>query len=142
VHEADQDAFLDGGGERRRVPWEEWRRRRMEGPSYDPRLWIVAADGGRVAGCCIGMPWGDDRPEVGWIARLGVRRPWRGRGLGRALLARALRRLRERGFARAGLGVRLDNERALALYRGAGMEVFARYAHWRRMFAGGEDVVS
>jgi ribosomal protein S18 acetylase RimI-like enzyme len=114
VHDADQDAFLDGGGERRRVPWEEWRARRMTGPSYDPRLWLVAVEGGRVAGYCIGMPWGEDRPDFGWIARLGVLRAWRGRGLGRAL----------------------------SLYRGAGMEVFARYTHWRRMFAGAEEIVS
>ena len=57
-------------------------------PDLDPSLWLVAWDGDQVAGAAInvihGGAWGETDD-------LFVRRPWRKRGLGRALLVGSLR---------------------------------------------------
>jgi ribosomal protein S18 acetylase RimI-like enzyme len=63
----------------------------------------------------------------GWLERISVRRPWRRRGLGRAITAEALRRLRDAGLRDAMLGVDADNPNgALELYEGLGFEVAQR----------------
>jgi GNAT superfamily N-acetyltransferase len=57
-----------------------------------------------------------------------VRRPWRGRGLAKALIARSLAVLRERGMAVAVLGVDAANPTgALQLYERFG---FAPHRRW------------
>jgi ribosomal protein S18 acetylase RimI-like enzyme len=68
------------------------------------------------------------QPDLGWIRVLGVRRPWRGCGRGRALLLHAFREFRRRGFARAGLGVDAESPTgANRLYESVGMRVSARF---------------
>jgi mycothiol synthase len=57
-----------------------------------------------------------------------VRRPWRGIGLGRALLVHSLRAFERRGLERAVLGVDSDNPSgAHRLYESVGMVVTARF---------------
>ena len=52
-----------------------------------------------------------------------MRRPWRRRGLARALVMRSLAVLRDRGLTSAGLGVDADNaNEALRLYTECGFE--------------------
>ena len=63
-------------------------------------------------------------PDEGWVGVLGVRRPWRRRGLARALLYESFREIRERGKPRAKLGVDAANPTgATRLYESAGMRV-------------------
>jgi mycothiol synthase len=60
----------------------------------------------------------------GWIDDVGVRRPWRGRGLGRALLLTAFAALAERGVSTVALNVDSDSPTsAPSLYEGVGMRV-------------------
>lgn len=79
----------------------------------------------------------DERP-VGWcdviekprdtlkhsgVLGMGVLQPYRGRGIGRALMQRTLEDAREKGFTRVELTVRVDNERAKKLYEKFGFAV-------------------
>jgi ribosomal protein S18 acetylase RimI-like enzyme len=58
---------------------------------------------------------------------------WRGRGIGRALLAESLRELKARGMAEAGLGVDTENvSGALRLYEAARFEVVKRHTVYRK----------
>jgi ribosomal protein S18 acetylase RimI-like enzyme len=60
---------------------------------------------------------------MGWVATLGVRRPWRKRGLGLALLEHSFVELQRRGSRRVGLGVDAQNiTGATRLYEKAGMQ--------------------
>jgi ribosomal protein S18 acetylase RimI-like enzyme len=59
----------------------------------------------------------------GFVAYLAVVPGWRGRGLGRALLAGTLERMRAAGLAAASLGVNGANRSALALYESLGMRI-------------------
>ncbi|MEO8510990.1 MAG: GNAT family N-acetyltransferase, partial [Chloroflexota bacterium] len=71
--------------------------------------------------------------QRGWLDSVFVRRPWRRRGLGAALVARSLDVLRERGLTSAILGVDAENPTgALGLYERAGFVEISREAAWRR----------
>ena len=77
------------------VEFEMWIAR-TRAPSFDRGLWHLASDGAEVAGSVQGQAHSD----VGWIDSLSVRRPWRGRGLGRALLLQMLGEFWRRGLRR------------------------------------------
>ena len=116
---ADDEAFAD---ERGYVPepFEEFVERRLERPGFDPELWTAVWDGGEIAATLIA----DQRFGAGWIAGLAVRRPWRRRGLGLALLLRSFGQFYDRGERRVALSVDSDNPSgATRLYERAGMRV-------------------
>ena len=61
---------------------------------------------------------------AGWIAGLGVRRPWRRRGVARALLLRAFGQFYDRGERRVALAVDSESPTgATRLYERVGMRV-------------------
>lgn len=122
VYEAHQETFEDVWMHTR-DPYEEWTHWFLKDPSFDPSLWFVAEADGDVAGVAICRPR-EARPGVGWVRVLGVRRPYRQRGIGEALLRRAFAEFARRGFERVGLGVDAESATgAVALYERAGMRV-------------------
>lgn len=124
VHGADEEAFRDHWRPES-MDLDEWLAFRFERPDLDLGLWWVAWDGEEVAGCLLAL----ETPLGGYIDSLSVRRPWRGRGLGRALLLEAFAELRRRGRPRAYLGVDSENPTgAMGLYRSVGMRA-KRGAH-------------
>ena len=71
---------------------------------------------------------------MGWIGSLGVRRAWRKRGLGFALLHAALGAFYDSGERRVGLGVDAESTTgATRLYERAGMHVAARFDTYERV---------
>jgi mycothiol synthase len=101
-------------------PFDDWRQWSYREP-FDPELWFLAVEGDQVVGIVLGRPERGGDPSLGWVNIVGVRRPWRGRGLGLALLRHAFREFQNRGKVRAGLGVDGDNASAVRLYERAGM---------------------
>jgi mycothiol synthase len=94
-------------------------------------LWVVAWDGDEVAGSVQTWIWPHENERLGvkrgWLDSISVRRPWRRRGLARAMTAEALRRLKAVGMDDAMLGVDAENPTgALGLYEGLGFEVDQR----------------
>jgi mycothiol synthase len=80
----------------------------------------------------------DGDEQMGWVARLGVRRPWRRQGLGEALLRTSFARFQTVGYTRAGLMVDASSlTNAVALYERAGMHVQKRTLVYRKMLRGG-----
>jgi ribosomal protein S18 acetylase RimI-like enzyme len=135
VFEADVEAFADhwGGFDRSEESLQRW----LSNPSNDLSLWMAAFDGDEVAGGVINVV--DDATNEargirrGWLASVFTRRPWRRRGLARALIARSLVALRERGMTTAALGVDAANPSgALGLYEDLGFAVDYRSTAWRR----------
>lgn len=126
VYEADMDSFEDHW-EFVREPFELWRMRMVEHPAYDPRLWFLLEEGDELAGVCLCGVHSSGDPAFGWVTVLGVRRPWRRRGVGLCLLQHAFREFRRRGMTRAGLDVDAENTTgAVRLYERAGMHVARR----------------
>lgn len=126
VYDADMEAFEDHW-EFVREPFELWRTRMVEYPTFDPLLWFLLEEGDELAGVCLCGAHAAGDPSFGWVTALAVRRPWRRRGLGLALLRHAFRELRRRGMTRAGLDVDAESlTGAVRLYERAGMHVARR----------------
>jgi mycothiol synthase len=136
-------AFADHWGSQ---PWtvQDWRLWVVENRWFRPEWTVVAVheaghedDHPRIAGYAMSAgyepDWAAQGFSEGWTSRVGVLPPWRGRGLGRALLVESMRRFAADGLAAAGLDVDADNTTgAVALYTGLGYEVVRRSATWRR----------
>lgn len=89
-----------------------------------PELWFLAMDGDTIAGFINSQERSDVDAEMGWIPTLAVRKAYRQRGLGQALLHHAFRTLQERGVMHVGLGVDAKNRTgATRLYERVGMHV-------------------
>jgi mycothiol synthase len=130
VYEADMEAFEDHW-DFFTVPFEEWREYFMGSSDFDPELVFLAEDGDELAG--FSLCWHERRPDTGRISVLGVRRPWRKRGLGTALLLHSFREFRRRGRAKVDLGVDGENlTGAVRLYERAGMHVVRRFDAYRK----------
>jgi mycothiol synthase len=100
---------------------------------FDPALWLLAWDGNDLAGFALAYAQRGSDAALGWVNTLGVRAPWRRRGLGEALLHAAFAELYERGLRRAGLGVDAQNVTgALRLYERVGMRQVKRSDNWQR----------
>ncbi|HEV7810377.1 MAG TPA: GNAT family N-acetyltransferase [Candidatus Limnocylindrales bacterium] len=127
---ADHEAFQDHFGSVEDV--ETFYGQVMEDPDSDVSLWVVAFDGDEVAGAVLNGVRSSE-PTVGWLDSIFTRRPWRQRGLARALIAHSLRLLRERGMTQAALGVDASNpNQALRLYESCGFEVASSSTAYRK----------
>jgi ribosomal protein S18 acetylase RimI-like enzyme len=104
--------------------FEEWAHWHVERDSYDPSLWFLAMAGDELAGFSICRSDPVD-PHAGYVSLLGVRRAWRRRGLGEALLLASFDAFRRRGLTRGTLGVDASSVTgATRLYERAGMRVY------------------
>ncbi len=127
VYQADMEAFRDHFGFVEE-PYEEgikrYKHHLIESESFDPSLWFIAWEEDQVAGVCICRPTAYDDPDAGHVNILGVRRPWRKRGLGLAFLHHAFNEFYKRGKRKVDLGVDAENlTGALRLYEKAGMRI-------------------
>jgi mycothiol synthase len=103
----------------------------LHGRGFDPSLWQLAWDGDQLAGLILAFAESSGERDTGWIGSLGVRPPWRGRGLGETLLWAAFGELHGHGLRRVGLGVDTENETgALRLYERVGMRVVRQGDNW------------
>jgi GNAT superfamily N-acetyltransferase len=130
-HAAIEEAFEDHW-EPHPESFEEWWARQRAKSNYDPSLWFVIRDGHEVAA----IARNDMRASGGYVGVLGVRRPWRGRGYGRALLHHSFREFRRRGATHATLGVDAANATgATQLYKSVGMRVEQEEIVWEKVLA-------
>ena len=104
--------------------FEDWQHWTTRSEAFDPSLWFLALDGDDVAGFSLCRQDQNDS-NAGYVATLGVRRPWRRQGLGEALLLHSFREFRSRGYGRATLGVDASSPTgATRLYERAGMRAY------------------
>lgn len=104
---------------------------------FQPDLWQIGWDGDQVVGTVLG--WINHQSNAafnrkrGWTEEITVRRPYRGRGIARALIACCLRALKERGMTSACLGVDTQNlSGALHLYESMGYRPVRSSAIYRK----------
>jgi GNAT superfamily N-acetyltransferase len=121
----------------------EYKHNMVEEPGYTPDLWFVAMDGDQMAGICICRREDTEDTESGWVSELGVRRAWRKRGLGLALLKHAFAAFYTDGKKRAGLGVDAGSlTGALKLYESAGMRVQRQFNQYEKEFRRGKELAT
>jgi mycothiol synthase len=111
IWDADTEAFQDhrDPAVRTDADYERW----FSQPDLNTSRWVVAWDGAEVAGSSMNFVWPEENERLGlrrgWLEHVSVRRPWRRRGLGSALIARSLAVLRDLGLAEAALGADAEN---------------------------------
>jgi mycothiol synthase len=143
VYKANDEAFRDHFGYIE-APYEEGLARFkhfMMGEGFDPSLWFLAMDGDEIAGISLCRPKAYDDPEMGYINNLGVRRAWRKRGIGLALLQHSFGEFHRRGNRKVGLGVDAENlTGALRLYEKAGMHVHLAFDLFEKTVRSGREI--
>ncbi len=135
AYEAVEDAFKDVWG-RPRNTFESFSRL-TEKESFDPSLWFLARDGEEICGVALCKVL----DEQGWVDVVGVRRTWRKRGLGLALLRHAFAEYHRRGVRKVGLSVDAESiTGAPRLYGRAGMSVKDSYVVYLKELRPGVDL--
>jgi mycothiol synthase len=134
LHAALSEAFGDHWGTPF-PPLEQWLHMDLkgDGAGFDPSLWFLAIEGDEIVGaaCCRAGTTRD--PAAAQVNDLAVRREWRGRGVGIALLQTAFGELRRRAIPRVELGVDSENATgATRLYERAGMHVAYAWEFWQK----------
>lgn len=108
---------------------------------FDPSLWFLAVDDGEIAGlslCSSDIAGDETRSE---LDPFGVRKAWRRRGLGLALLKQSFLELYDRGKATVELDMDSENlTGALRLYERAGMHVIRQQAAYEKELRPGTDL--
>ena len=131
VHAADIEAFAEHFLFESQE-YADWRRSHVDRPDFDSGLWLIGWDGGDVAGYAAASL----REDGGFVDNLAVRRPWRRRGLGLALLLEEFRLLLARGATVVRLYVDAQNTTgAVELYEHAGMSIARRFDVHEKTFA-------
>jgi mycothiol synthase len=109
--------------------------------TFDPTLWFLALDGKEIAGVEMCDPYAGADRDMGIVSTLGVRRPWRRRGIGIALLYHAFGELQRRGRKRVSLGVDADSlTGATRLYERAGMHVDRKLVTYEKELRAGQEL--
>lgn len=138
VFDAMEEAFRDHWWH---IPWDYdwWCRRWFDDDTFAPGLWFIAVDGEEIAGGALCTY----REQTGWVATLGVRRPWRRMGLGLALLRMAFGAFYQRGTRTVALGVDAGNPTgATRLYQKAGMQVAVENVLYEKELRPGVELVA
>lgn len=131
VYECVEETFSDHW-DHRPTPIEHWRKFAFN-ERHDPSLWLLAEEGEQLAGVCLNVWHFSGDRTFGWVDTLGVRRPWRRRGLALALLRHSFVDFKQRGAVRVGLGVDAENlTGAVLLYERAGMRSVRRQDTYER----------
>ena len=119
----------------------------VEADDFDPSLWYLAVESGlqenkqEIAGICLCRPRALESAEMGYIHVLGVRRPWRKRGLGLAFLQLAFGEFYRRGTNKVTLGVDAESlTGALRLYEKAGMHIYRQFDLFEKEIRPGREL--
>jgi ribosomal protein S18 acetylase RimI-like enzyme len=132
---AENEAFRDhfGGIDASEAAFRRW----TGSATFEPALFIVAWAGNEIAAAVVNTIDPAENELYGYrrglLQTVFTRRPWRQRGVARALISRSLVLHRDRGMTSAQLGVDAENPNsALHLYESSGFRVERSSSAWRK----------
>jgi ribosomal protein S18 acetylase RimI-like enzyme len=131
TYQADEEAAQDKGYHDA-LSYEAWAQRmRMDREMFDPSLWFLACDGTAIAGVALNIYAKES--NTGWVDHLSVRRAWRKRGIGKALLLHSLAEFYQRDIRQIKLSVDSKSlTNAPRLYESIGMKTVQEYHIYRK----------
>lgn len=139
-----RDSFRDHWGftespfEKELKHWEEMISR---DPNYDPSLFFVVCDGDQIAAVALCWKHITEDPTMGWVGTLGVCRPWRRKGLAKAMLYHAFNEFAKRGQERVGLGVDASSlTGATKVYSDVGMKSVRQFDRYKKELRPGVEL--
>lgn len=138
IWEASEEAFLDHWGFSKATV-EDYQWWLSDKTYFQPHLWQVAWDieTGQIAGQVRTFINHAENEKFnrkrGYTEAISVRRPWRKRGLARAMIAQSLHVQREQGMTESSLGVDSENiSGATRIYEDCGFAVIKRNMFYRK----------
>jgi len=141
---ADREIFRDHWGyvehplEEQLEDWTHWI---DNDPDHDPTLWFLAVDGDEITGISLCAPKLAEDSEMGYVMSLGVRRPWRRRGIALGLLHHSFGEFYRRGKRKVSLDVDAASlTGATRLYEKAGMHVQRQSRSYEKVLREGKDL--
>jgi len=131
TYRTDEEAAEDKGYHTP-LSYEGWRKRmRMDAEGFDPSLWFLAFDGDELVGVALNLYAKES--ATGWVDHLSVRRNWRKRGIGKALLLHSFAEFHRRDLHRIKLSVDSKSlTNAPRLYHSVGMQTVEQYHIYRK----------
>ncbi len=136
--QAADEAFQDHWGYRPIADeeFEGWKK----SPDFRPELWKVAWDGDQIAGSVQNFYNPRENEEYkrkrGYTEGISTRRPWRKRGLARALIVQSMKMFEEMGMTETAHGVDTENlSGALNLYESLGYRSIKQHTIYRKAMA-------
>ena len=126
IYQVDEEASQDKGYYHA-LDFEGWSKRMgLNHERFDPSLWFLAYEDNNIVGVALNIY--DRASETAWVDHLGVRRAWRNRGIGTALLLHTFGELYRRGIAHIQLSVDTKSiTNAPRLFEKVGMKTIQKY---------------
>lgn len=144
AYTAFDDAFKDHWGhvdEAVEAGVTRWKQQIEGDKHFDKTLWFLAMDGDEIAAVSLCRPKIAHNPKMGWVDILGVRKPWRKKGLGLAILQHSFKEFYKRGQKFGGLAVDAASlTGATRLYEKAGMHAAREYTDYELELRAGEEL--
>ena len=135
IYDAEVEAFRDHWGftEPHETEYDRW----LKHPLNQPQLWQVAWDGDQVVGMVRNYINEEYNTrfgrKLGYTENISVRRPWRKRGVARALISSSMKLHKDLGMTQVALGVDTQNPSgALQLYESMGYTTAAHETTYRK----------
>jgi mycothiol synthase len=133
AYRTDEEAAQDKGYHDP-LSYEDWAKRmRIDSEAFEPSLWFLACDGTEIAGVALNLI--NKESNTGWIDHLSVRRAWRNRGIGKALLLHSFHEFYQKHIYNIRLSVDSKNlTHAPHLYESVGMQAVQQYHIYKKEF--------
>ncbi|HET7143824.1 MAG TPA: GNAT family N-acetyltransferase, partial [Anaerolineales bacterium] len=130
--QADEDAAKDKGYHDP-LNYEKWAvRMGMDKQFFDPGVWFLAFENDELAGVVLNVI--RENTTVAWVDHLSVRRAWRNKGIGRALLLHSFGDFFRRGIKTIKLSVDSKSlTNAPHLYESVGMKTVEKYHIFKKV---------
>jgi GNAT superfamily N-acetyltransferase len=133
TYRTDEEAAEDKGYHEP-LSYEGWvKRMRMDKEAFDPSLWFLACEerSAEIAGVALNLY--AQHSNTGWVDHLSVRRAWRKKGIGRALLLHSFAEFYRRDIRQVKLSVDSKSlTNAPHLYESVGMKTVQQYHIYRK----------
>ena len=131
TYQTDEEAGKDKGYHSP-LSYEGWvKRMGLDRDDFDPSIWFLACAGNNVAGVALNVH--DLEDSVAWVDHLSVRREWRNKGIGKALLLYSFGEFYKRGLKTVKLSVDSKSlTNAPRLYESVGMRVVQQYHIYKK----------
>jgi len=133
TYRTDEEAAEDKGYHEP-LSYEGWvKRMRMDKEAFDPSLWFLACEerSAEIAGVALNLY--AQHSNTGWVDHLSVRRAWRKKGIGKALLLQSFAEFYRRNIRSVKLSVDSKSlTNAPHLYESVGMKTVQQYHIYRK----------
>ena len=126
TYHTDEEAAQDKGYHTP-LSYHGWvKRMGMDRETFDPGLWFLACQENELAGVALNLY--NKESDTGWVDHLSVRRAWRRKGIGKALLLLSFGEFYRRGIRQLKLSVDSKSlTNAPRLYESVGMKTIQQY---------------